>query len=179
MSATSGQNITKTSVHDEWVENVQTPQYNSASYWTGNYPYYGSGISINTGALAARSMTNQASMPGSETNVTASTIVSTYKQWAHYATVYRVATHGWNWTDNGSSGTYNQANSVVRMTDGYKLTHSYSSTLTAGSTIDAGALDAFFTSLNNEINSKDSSVTDLRVCHTSCHSSCHGSRGRR
>ena len=170
-----GNDVTKTSVVDEFLTRVKDPAYNSAVFWNTNNP---GSSRINVSQLGPRDVSEPTTTNIPDLIVTASTILNVFKNYSKLTTVYRRARSGLI-TDGGTT---DDRTDVCRLIDGYQITYTYGDAAVGpNNIITASSMNNFMQGLRNTAAAAQTSasVVDLRVCHSSCHSSCHGSRGRR
>jgi hypothetical protein len=168
---TSGDNITKTNIVAS-MEALKT-LYNKDIVWSGtNNPFSqapGTAVNITVPASFAAEI--------SDTNITASTITTNFKNYAQLLSRIRsVRLLKWyqNQGDPRSSLQYDATN-ITSMADGYKI--SPDPLIGVSGIISAPDLDAFVALLSTAINNNRTSTVTIEefYCHSNCHGSCHGS----
>jgi hypothetical protein len=173
---TAGDNITKANI----VAQMQTfDNYNTGIVWhSGNQPFQ---TDITGGNASGYSVGGYAA-DISDTNVTASTIVTNFRSYATLFSRIR-SVQLKKWYQNGGdirSSLQSDVTNITHLTSAYQADMS---TIGApyvpdtGNTISASALDQFVDQLSTAVSTARGTLVTIEefYCHSNCHGSCHGS----
>jgi hypothetical protein len=170
---TAGDNITKTSIVAS-MEALKT-LYNKDIVWSAsNNPF-------SQAPANAADITVPASFAEeiSDTNVTASTLTTNFKNYAQLLSRIRsVNLLKWyqNQGDPRSALQFNETN-ITSLNDTYQIAPDPLIGVKGGDVITASDLDAFVALLSDAINTNRTTTVTIEefYCHSNCHGSCHGS----
>lgn len=170
---TAGDNITKTSIVAS-MEALKT-LYNKDIVWSAtNNPFA-------QAPATAADITVPASFAAeiSDTNVTASTLTTNFKNYAQLLSRIRsVNLLKWyqNQGDPRSALQFNETN-ITSLSDTYQIAPDPLIGVKGGDIITASDLDAFVDLLSSAINTNRTTTVTIEefYCHSNCHGSCHGS----
>jgi hypothetical protein len=156
----------------------QNAQTGRTYYWnnygnvTGTFPVEGTATGLTTDFAAAIT----------DTNVTASTIITQFRAYAVTLSKVRKARLRKFFNTNGTIATtpfYDTTNvtNLKQATYSVSMNAVTAPTISGNNTISAADLDAFVAALSTAISTNRNATLDFqeRYCHSSCHSSCHGS----
>jgi hypothetical protein len=170
---TAGDNITKANITasmEAWKS------FNSGIVWgSHNQPFQTDITGGNATGYATQSFADDIS----DTNITASTIVTNFKG---YATLFsrirnvRLVKYYQTQGDPRASITFDETQ-MTNLNGDYRTTFSSANDPGTDTVISAVVLDDFVTNLANAINSNRQNTVTVEefYCHSNCHGSCHGS----
>lgn len=172
---TAGTNITKANIvaSMEAVRNA----YNVGIVWhSGNHPFQQNNV---TGGDASGYALESFSDAISDTNVTASTIVNNFRQYASLLSRIRIVRllRWYQIQDNPRASLEFDQTNMTNLNGNYAA-NIIGTNVPATSVLISGAnLEAFVASLSSAINSNRNSTVTIEefYCHSNCHGSCHGS----
>jgi hypothetical protein len=179
---TSGSNITKTSITATMASTRD--YYNGLVVWSASSnpfnPAYGSYGSNPAQGSASGEANSDFAADITDTNITASTLVTNFKSYATALSRIRYCRLIQWYNYNGSYGAIYDNTQITSTGQGaYQADMSGVSTsgVDAGTTIQAANIDNFVQNLSNAIAAnRDSTLTfNEYYCHSSCHGNCHGS----
>jgi len=127
---------------------------------------------------------SEANYGAAQSLITASTIVTNFRELAKRCTRFQYLQHGAQTRSCTTRFDINFGNRIIARDVENASLNSQIDTITGpatGSIISASALNAFVTNLNNKAaeSLNIQNYCDHTFCHCSCHSSCHASRARR
>lgn len=171
---TAGTNITKANIvaSMEAVRNA----YNSGIVWhSGNQPFQNNITGGDSSGYSLESFSSAIS----DTNVTASTIVNNFRQYASLLSRIRLV-RLLKWFqiqgDPRARLDFDQTN-MTNLDGNYAAGMGGSNVPSTGVLISGSELQAFVDSLSAAINSNRNNTVTIEefYCHSNCHGSCHGS----
>lgn len=181
---TAGNNVTKATITEQFASLRNT--VNGYIVWhSGNHPFnpgasndYGSNLPAQ-GSGSGEATGDLGSAIG-DTNITASTIVSQFRNYSTALSRIRRCRLIRYYNTNGSNGvTYDdtQTTSTGRTDFQAGMDGVDRSDIASTNTITASGIDTFVSNLSTAIsNNRNSTLTFQEYyCHSSCHGSCHGS----
>lgn len=171
---TAGTNITKANIvaSMEAVRNA----YNQGIAWhSGNQPFQNNITGGDSSGYSLESF----SAAISDTNVTASTIVNNFRQYASLLSRIRLVRllKWFQIQDNPRAQLNFDQTNMTNLNGNYAAGMGGSNVPNTGVTISGSELEAFVQSLSSAINSNRNSTVTIEefYCHSNCHGSCHGS----
>lgn len=171
---TAGTNITKNNIVAS-MEAVRDA-YNVGIVWhSGNQPFQ---TNI-TGGDATGYALGSFSSAISDTNVTASTIVNNFRQYANLLSrIRQVRLLKWFQIQGNTRARldFDQTN-ITNLNGNYAANIVGTNVPDTGVVVSGANLEAFVASLSSAINTNRTSTVTIEefYCHSNCHSSCHGS----
>lgn len=208
--ATLTDNINAQNIVDRFADYVVATANSGISWGTNAYPfgvYSGYFPNIFGGDTGGKGIgINGNNLGGAGSTITASTIVNVLRAETQAYTRIRnlralLFITGTGYAPTSGDGAVNQrtdlgpitgtnpgyiydATAVANLNTSYvqiSLGATASDGISAGSTINTGNLETFFSNLRTAYNNARASThtEQVNVCHASCHNNCHSSRGRR
>jgi len=170
---TAGSNITKSNIVAT-MESVRNT-FNSGIVWASNNQPFQTDI---TGGSTSGYATQSFAGDISDTNVTASTIVSNFRSYATLLSrirYVRLIKYYQVQGDPAANVTYDSTN-LTNLNSNFQADFTGYG-FNAGDSINAGNLDAFVNQMANAIQGQRNNTVTIGeyYCHSNCHSNCHGS----
>jgi hypothetical protein len=170
---TAGTNITKANIVTS-MEALKT-LYNKDIVWSAsNNPF-------SQAPATAADITIPASFAAeiSDTNVTASTITTNFKNYAQLLSRIR-SVNLLKWYQNQGnprSSLQSDQTNITSLNDTYQIAPDPLIGVKGGDLVTAADLDAFVAALSTAINTNRTTTVTIEefYCHSNCHGSCHGS----